>query len=98
MFLLIRVTNLVQGERKTKFYLSFSEPPPKFRPASRTKGNANRTKYQIYLNIFEAVLIFMVTTPSKRGGSQGLNSKKMENKKDKIILFSPRFALPLPNE
>ena len=31
MNLLIRVTNLVQGERKTKFYLSFSEPQPKFK-------------------------------------------------------------------
>ena len=30
MFLLIRVTNLAQGERKNKFYLSFSEPQPKF--------------------------------------------------------------------
>ena len=35
MYLLIRVTNLVQGERKTKFYLSFSEPPPKFKLQGR---------------------------------------------------------------
>ena len=64
----------MQTERKTKYYLDFSEVQPNFKQRQQIKGSANRMKFQKYLRISEMqptfnfkLKVVQLTTEWQRG-------------------------------